>query len=170
MIRVVYGGSGSGKSEYAENIAVLEKHSNLYYIATMEPYDDESFKKIERHRLMRQSKNFQTIECFTDISSIVIDSPGLVLLECMSNLVANEIFSDKGAKEDAFSSIKKGIDSLRKQSDNLIIVTNNLFEDGTSYGDGTKMYLDVLSKVNKYICEIADYVTEVVHGIAINIA
>lgn len=50
MLYLVTGGSGSGKSEYAENLAVSLKKENLIYIATMFPFDDESLKKIERHK------------------------------------------------------------------------------------------------------------------------
>ena len=35
MIVLVIGGSGSGKSEYAENLAVSLRQDSLIYIATM---------------------------------------------------------------------------------------------------------------------------------------
>ena len=54
MVVFITGGSGSGKSEYAEQRAVAlrekEKASELIYIATMEAQDAESKKRIERHR------------------------------------------------------------------------------------------------------------------------
>mgnify|MGYP000411720303 FL=1 len=51
MIHLVTGGSGSGKSEYAENwLTGRNKKDGTYiYIATMQPYTEETMKKIERH-------------------------------------------------------------------------------------------------------------------------
>ena len=49
MITLVIGGSGSGKSDYAESL--LDSYSNRkVYLATMQIYDDETRKKVERHR------------------------------------------------------------------------------------------------------------------------
>ena len=57
MITLIIGGSGSGKSAYAENY-VLEQAKNLpkYYIATMQIYDAEGERKVERHRRLRAGK------------------------------------------------------------------------------------------------------------------
>ena len=44
MITLVLGGSGSGKSAYAEHL--LDGKTNKYYIATMQVYDAEGEKKV----------------------------------------------------------------------------------------------------------------------------
>ena len=65
MLYIVTGGSGSGKSEYAEQIAVQCRNGNggtLWYLATMRIWDDEGRKRVERHRRMRAAKGFETIE------------------------------------------------------------------------------------------------------------
>ena len=98
MLYLVTGGSGSGKSEYAENLAVSLKKENLIYIATMFPFDDESLKKIERHKIMRKNKGFLTKECYKNLGDISIYKNSTVLLDCMSNLVANEMYMEN--KED----------------------------------------------------------------------
>lgn len=61
---LVIGGSGSGKSSYAEEVAVsLSKpQKKKYYLATMQVYDDEGQRRIARHRALRQGKGFVTIE------------------------------------------------------------------------------------------------------------
>ena len=46
MLTLITGGSGSGKSEFAEDLSVSYKSNNLIYIATMFLYDNESLKKI----------------------------------------------------------------------------------------------------------------------------
>ena len=52
MITLVLGGSGSGKSAYAEHL--LDGKTNKYYIATMQVYDAEGEKKVARHRRLRE--------------------------------------------------------------------------------------------------------------------
>ena len=81
---------------------------HLYYIATMVPYGKETEQKILRHRQMRNGKGFETLECFTDLKKMVQTEPGFradaaeegicVLLECMSNLTANELYLDTRCK------------------------------------------------------------------------
>ena len=110
MITLVLGGSGSGKSAYAEHL--LDGKTNKYYSATMQVYDAEGGKKVARHRRLRAGKGFVTMEQPRDIGEVdfskraqqameppdragqnVTERPRCALLECMSNLVANEMFS-----------------------------------------------------------------------------
>lgn len=60
---MITGGSGSGKSSYAEDcITKISKNCKKYYIATMQVFDEEGKQRIERHKNMRSGKNFKTIE------------------------------------------------------------------------------------------------------------
>ena len=97
------------------------------------------------------------------------DSSGkVVLLECLSNLTANEMFEKDGAGADrAAEEILAGIDRLREQSGHLIVVTNEIFSDGVRYDEETTEYLRLLGRINQRIAAIADQVTEVVYGIPV---
>ena len=97
MFYVVTGGSGSGKSAYAENLVLSLGEGRRIYIATMMSFDDESTKRIARHRKMREGKQFETVECYTGLDSIRLKKDDIVLLECMSNLAANEMYAQGGA-------------------------------------------------------------------------
>ena len=77
MMILVTGGSGSGKSEYAENrIVELAEDCDRYYIATMQVYDEEGQKRITRHHQMRSGKGFATIEQQTDIEKSIKKNAG----------------------------------------------------------------------------------------------
>ena len=68
MLILLTGGSACGKSSYGEKLAVLGPKP-LYYIAAMQPYDDECLKKIARHRELRKDKGFLTIEQYTGVDT-----------------------------------------------------------------------------------------------------
>lgn len=167
MLTLITGGSGSGKSEFAEDLSVSYKSNNLIYIATMFLYDNESLKKVERHKRMRDHKNFKTIECFKNLKSLFISNNSTVLIDCMSNLVSNEMYLEGGAKDKTVQEVIRGIESINNQAENLVIVTNEVFSDGIVYDDDTMRYIRNLGEINKEIGKKADNVVEVVYSIPI---
>ena len=153
MFVLVTGGSASGKSEYAENrlLALRGQRRNSVYIATMEPFGQEAQERIRKHREQRKQKSFETVECYTDLHTCIegLENKELfhgdILLECMSNLVANEMFrdtdipSEKERKIEAVcEKILFGVDSLLSQCRNLVIVTNEVFGDTMTYEKETQ--------------------------------
>ena len=58
MLALIFGGSGSGKSAYAEDLAVRISSVPRYYLATMVGCDSECQQRIARHRQQRQDKGF----------------------------------------------------------------------------------------------------------------
>ena len=82
MLAVITGGSGSGKSEYAESVATsLAKRDGLplYYIATMRPFGAEGMWRVERHRKLRAGKGVETIECYVNLKEQTLPEKGVVL-------------------------------------------------------------------------------------------
>ena len=169
MIALITGGSGSGKSAFAEELCVSWHKSRrpMIYIATMYPYDEESYRRIARHREMRKNKNFDTVECFTGLKNVELPEKTTVLLECMSNLVTNEVFQEDGAKEQTVETVMEGVNRLVEQSQNLVVVTNELFSDGIEYPPETTSYLEYLGEINRRLGRSADLVCEVVYGIPV---
>lgn len=172
MLIVVTGGSGSGKSAYAEEricrlFKETEKRGELLYIATMFPYDQESFVRIERHQKMRAGKGFRTVECYRDLASLEIPEGSCILLECMSNLVANEMFQENGAKENTVSQVITGVEHLLERAAHVCIVTNEIFSEEIPYAGDTRRYQEYLGGVNCALGKRADQVVEVVYGIGI---
>ena len=144
MMTVVTGGSGSGKSVFAEDKIVSFGPAKRIYIATMHPYDEESHKRVARHRKMRAGKGFETVECYTGLKNLDFPENAVVLLECMSNLVANEMYDPSGAGENAEESILAGIHKLQKVSDDLVVVTNEVFSDSMTDNPEMEEYLKLL--------------------------
>ena len=165
MTTLITGGSKCGKSSYAERI--LDKYpGRKIYIATMQPFGPDAFEAIERHRKMREGKGFETIEKYTDIADIPLPSDCAVLLECMGNLCANEMFSGEVICDPA-DKIVSGIELLSDRVKELVIVTNQVGSDGISYSEETAGYIRSLGTINSRIAGFADTVAECVYGIPV---
>ena len=162
MMILLTGGSGCGKSSYAERIVTALPNQKRVYIATMQVYDEESVQRVARHRAQRADKGFVTIECEKDLAAAQIEAGSVVLLEDLVNLVANEMFDGGDV-----SRIIPALDELAKRCAHLIVVTNDLFSDGEVYGESTQEYLRVLAAVNAYAAKRADCVAEVVYSIPV---
>ena len=167
MLTLVTGGSGSGKSAFAEDRVLSFGEGKRIYIATMHPFDEESHKRIERHRTMRAGKGFETVECYTGLKNAVLPGESgkcVVLLECMSNLVANEMFEEQGAHEQTVQEIMAGVKNLLRQADHVVIVTTEIFSDAEFFEGDMDTYLKDLGKINQETAQMADEVVEVVYG------
>ncbi|MCR5837719.1 MAG: bifunctional adenosylcobinamide kinase/adenosylcobinamide-phosphate guanylyltransferase [Lachnospiraceae bacterium] len=196
MIVLVIGGSGSGKSEYAEKIICSmyeyskrkDIQNSLFYIATMKVYGEEGQAKVERHRNLRRGKGFETIEQETNVENSVAHlhyKSDCILVECMSNLVANEMFTvsdecddinDSSEQDNNFrvisedevvAKVTRGMEKLLSSVQNAVIVTNNIFEDTQDYDEVTAAYISALGRINFHLAKISDEVVEVVAGIPV---
>lgn len=169
MLHLITGGSGSGKSAYAEAQVLAAGEGKRIYIATMIPYGREGKQRVERHRRLRQEKQFETVERYTDLGGLVLPEDSIVLLECMSNLVANEVFEPDGAREKTVEAVVEGVRALKQRAKALFLVTNEVFSDGILYDAETKRYLSYLGDINVKVAAMADRVTEVVYGIPVEV-
>ena len=166
MLSIIIGGSGSGKSAFAEDL-VCHLPGQRLYIATMTARDPESLQRIAKHRRARAGRGFQTLERGRDLAGAAESESELparanVLLEDLSNLLANEMFHPEGGGIDA---VRAGIIVLKNRCENLTVVTNELFSDGGRYDGMTELYLRNLAMLNRELAREADLVTEVVCGL-----
>ena len=160
------GGSGCVKSSFAESL-VMKFPLPRWYVATMRSYGAESEEKIARHRGMRSTKGFETIESQTDVGKIALPRGGTVLLECLCNLTANEMFDAEGNERDPYDKILREVRGLAEKADNLILVTNDVGSDAEEYSDSTLRYVDTLGRLNAVFAAEFDAVFELVCGIPI---
>ncbi|RJW36220.1 adenosylcobinamide kinase [Clostridiales bacterium TF09-2AC] len=179
MIYLVTGGSGSGKSEYAENLVMASGCPVRYYVATMTVYGEEGKAKVLRHQELRRGKGFITVECQADVGTALCgirnsnQEKAILLLECVSNLAANEMFADGGEGQGNVSIDKladklvKDILCLASQVKDMVIVTNEVASDGIIYDSGTAGYIRLMGLVNSRLGACSHRVVEVVYGIPV---
>ena len=145
MTVLVLGEPDSGKSRYAEELALGMQGDGLYYIATMSVVDEESEARVRRHRQMREGKGFVTLEIPYRIDRALkdIEAPerAVVLLECVSNLVGNEMYDDPDRAyghsalprerwlEDTADAIVSDINKLSDSCMDRVIVANRFDPD-----------------------------------------
>lgn len=133
----------------------------------MQAFDEESHRRIRRHRHMRAGKGFETIERYTELDELLIPKGCVVLLECMSNLVANEMFREDGFHPEVAEKITEGVKNLLSQAKHVVIVTNEIFSDGILYEEESEQYKKELGQINQKLAELAEEVVEVVYGIPV---
>ncbi|MCI1306134.1 MAG: bifunctional adenosylcobinamide kinase/adenosylcobinamide-phosphate guanylyltransferase [Lachnospiraceae bacterium] len=167
MIHLITGGSGSGKSRYAEQQIEELGDGPRIYLATMASKDEESRKRIKKHQDRRRGMNFTTIEKPTKLMEVEVPEGSSVLLECVSNLLANEMFMPGQSGIHSVNAVIDGIEHIDRQCANLVIVTNEVFSDGVQYGNTTHIYMEFLGLINQHLGRMSDLVTEVVYGIPI---
>lgn len=172
---LVYGGSGSGKSAWAERLLLslaARARGRAVYLATMSGQGEEARRRIARHRAMRAGHAaeagcaFLTMERETDVGGAAILSGDFVLLEDLGNLLANEIWSPAGAGgELAVEWILEGVRSLLERAAVLVIVSSDVFGDGCAYDPETAAYIRRMGELHQKLARQAEQVVEVVCGI-----
>ena len=170
MLLYVSGGSGSGKSAFAEGLIVRSGLAERLYIATMAPFGAEGQARIARHRALRAGKGFTTCERLRDLEGIDVPSGCAALLEDLTNLFANEWFGTEegsGNPDTAGEKVLRGFRRLKEQAALTVVVGNDIFSDGMDYDGETLRYLRALAEVNCAAAALADAVYEVVCGIPI---
>lgn len=171
MLILVIGGSGSGKSEYAEQRILEAGEMPRYYVATMEPFGAEGEARIRRHRALRAGKGFVTAECAVHLERLYLPESGAVLVEDLSNLLSNEIWSESGSgwSEDLAEHICRGVMQLAGAHRLVVVVSNDIHRDGEAPTAEMARFCELLGACNAYLAACADEVVEVVCGIPLQV-
>lgn len=164
MLALVTGGSGSGKSAWAEGLACSLCPRQKYYLATMRSNGPEAARRIARHRAMRAGKGFQTLECSGGLEGLSLPPGATVLLEDLSNLCANLLFSP-APPADCAGTLWRSLSVLAENCGHLIVVSNEVCSDGISYDPGTEAFLSLLGDLDRRLARRSDLTVEVVCGL-----
>lgn len=169
MFVLITGGAASGKSEIAENLTVAMSCGQTAYVATMLAHDGEGQRRVEKHRHMRAGKGFETLEIPYGLHEHLPALAGYdtVLMECMSNLLLNEIFVRNLNYEEASASIAKAVAEAASAVPHLVVVSGVIFPDLKEYDAFTLEYIKGLGLLNRGLAARADAVLEAVCGIPV---
>ena len=170
-IILITGGQRSGKSAYAERLA-LSLSPNPVYLATAHIWDDEFALRVQRHK-ERRGPEWTNIEEERWLSHHDV-SGRVVLIDCLT-LWATNFFTASSADDalpdvDALlAEMKAEFDRFTAQDATFIFVTNEIGMGGTSANALQRRFTDLLGWLNQYVASQADEVVLMVSGIAFKV-
>lgn len=173
---VVTGGARSGKSLFAE--AYLASCSGRKaYVATAQILDEEMKERVAEHR-RRRPEDWQTLEISSGLSAAfpaVLEQADAVLVDCLTLYLSNYLFAHETAGDEeilqgALQEMENIVGAVRQTEDKTVIfVTNELGCGIVPMSHISRLYRDVVGKVNQYAAGQADEVYWTVCGIPVEI-
>lgn len=158
MLILVMGKNSSGKSAFAEALAV-QLRQKRYYLATMLPYGEEGAARVQKHIAGRAGLGFVTLELPYTVGDSDIPADAVALVEDVSNLLSNAMFDQGVSALEVLEDIKL----LSRRADCIIAVTISEFEDG-DYSQETRHYIEALAWLNHSLHILAHTVIEMQEG------
>lgn len=165
-IHLITGGQRSGKSHFAEGLALQQSESPVY-LATSQHWDKEYTKRIKRHQ-QRRTEQWQTIEETVDIARPELTGR-TVLLDCITLWLTNLFEQEHYDQEKAIQRAKGLIDQLHLLDARFIIVTNEIGMGVIPMEASTRKFVDAHGIINQYIAKLASQVTLMVSGLPLTV-
>lgn len=163
----ISGGCKNGKSYYAQCLAKEQSSESapLYYIATMDPADEEDQARILRHQQERDGWGFTTLEKSRAIGAMDADFSGSFLLDSVTALLSNEMFRKDGTVDrTAYLRIAEELEQLADKSGNIVFVSDYIYSDAMKYEELTELYRKGLAWIDGALARKCDVVIEVSYG------
>ncbi len=175
----VTGGVRSGKSRFAEKLATeiaMKTRGQLNYLATGVPSDCEMFARIEKHRRERETgkHHWKTMEKSVQIEelTLAVNNHDIILLDCVTTLLNNELFSGGDVRDETFLSkvkekIMKGIMAIKNRASTMIVVSNEVLNEPLAGNELVFTYGKLLGQIHQQLVQEADKVFLIEVGIPI---
>ncbi|MCH5302002.1 MAG: bifunctional adenosylcobinamide kinase/adenosylcobinamide-phosphate guanylyltransferase [Prevotella sp.] len=172
-IILITGGQRSGKSSYAERLA-LSLSDHPVYLATAHVWDDEFRERVRIHR-ERRGAEWTTIEEEFQLSRHNV-SGRVVLIDCCTLWATNHFYRQAMEHGDSLPDVNTILDEMKaeferftRQDATFIFVTNEIGLCGTSDNAVQRRFTDLLGWLNQFVAAKADEVVLMVSGISIKI-
>jgi len=159
---VITGGQRSGKSSYAQKLA-LSLSSNPVYLATSRVWDEEHRARIVRHQADR-GPEWTNLEEEKFLSKHNL-AGRVVLVDCVTLWATNFFFDNKADVALSLSQLKTEFEKLTSQDATFIFVTNEIGLGGISADELQRKFTDLQGWFNQHIAGIAGKVILMTSGI-----
>jgi adenosylcobinamide kinase/adenosylcobinamide-phosphate guanylyltransferase len=164
MIYYITGGARSGKSAYAQNLA-LQLSNHPIYLATARNWDADFNERIKRHQADRDER-WENIEEEKHPSKIDFSSR-VVVIDCVTLWLTNFYVDCKYNIEEALTEIKSEIDLLSTQNATFIIISNELGMGLHADTESGRKFTDLQGWTNQFIAQKANEAIFMVSGLPI---
>lgn len=165
-IILVTGGQRSGKSSYAQNLA-LSLSKNPMYLATSAVWDDEHRERIERHKRDR-GPEWTNVEELTELQNVDV-AGRVVVIDCVTLWATNFFSANNGDIQLSLEQLSDRFCRFTTQEATFIFVTNEIGLGGISANDLQRKFTDLIGWANQYIAKQSDEVVLMVSGIPFKI-
>ncbi len=165
-IILITGGSRSGKSTYAEQLALSMSDAPVY-LATARIWDEEFRERVRRHQ-ERRGPQWTNIEEEKQLSRHNL-AGRVVLVDCLTLWCTNFFFDLDSDVDRALAEAKAEFDLFTAQDATFILVTNEIGMGGTSDNEIQRKFTDLQGWMNQYAAAQADEVILMVSGIPVKI-
>lgn len=167
MIYLITGGERSGKSSYAQELA-LQLSNTPIYVATARKWDADFQNRIDRHQNERDERwtNIENEKLLSEIDF----SEKVALIDCVTLWLTNFFVDTKNNVAESLEQAKAEFTKMAAQKNvTLIIVTNEIgmgIHADTHIG---RKFTELQGWMNQFLAKNADEVTLMVSGIPVKI-
>jgi len=187
-LTLLLGGARSGKSSFAERRAKESGEDKVLYVATSEIKDEEMVERVRKHRSERPA-TWETVEAPRNVALAirqVRSEASIILLDCMTFLVANHLMDAAAPEDDPFddpsadpfdseieanviAEVEALVAYVRETEVELVVVSNEVGLGVVPPYELGRAYRDILGRVNQIIAQHADEVLLLVAGIPMQV-
>ena len=162
---LITGGARSGKSRYAEELA-LSLSKNPVYVATAHVWDKEFAERVKKHQ-ERRGPEWTNIEEEKLLSRLDL-TERVAVIDCITLWCTNYFF-DLQNVDAALEALKAEFDMFTAHDATYIFVTNEIGMGGVSDNAVQRKFTDLQGWMNQYVASKADEVILMVSGIAVKV-
>jgi adenosylcobinamide kinase/adenosylcobinamide-phosphate guanylyltransferase len=160
----ITGGARSGKSRYAQEMA-LTHSQNPVYVATAKVYEnDAAFRERVQHHKQDRDERWTSMEELLYVSQLPLENR-VVVIDCVTLWLSNFFSLHKYDISSALEAIKKEINAIKKISAEVIIISNEIGMGVHAETEMGRKFTDLQGWANQYIAAQANQVVFMVSGI-----
>ena len=174
------GGARSGKSEFAEQLALSLKGRKAY-VATGQAFDDEMKDRIKKHQ-MRRGKEWITFEIPLHLHKNweqIKNVSDVILIDCLTMFTSNHIFAhgDINTQEDSnriesiiLEELRLLLQEINNSNDKTVIfVTNEIGLGIVPENKLARYFRDITGRVNREVARAANKMYLTISGVTIEL-
>lgn len=166
MLYYITGGERSGKSNYAQNLA-LKLSSTPFYLATSRIWDENHRKRIERH-IADRDQRWTVIEEEKELSKVIKDG-SVVVIDCVTLWLTNYFVDTKNDIEKSLALAKDEFTKLLKREATIIIISNEIGMGVHATTEVGRKFTELQGWMNQHIAKHADKAILMISGIPLEI-
>jgi adenosylcobinamide kinase/adenosylcobinamide-phosphate guanylyltransferase len=162
MIIFITGGARSGKSRYAQEMA-LQLSPSPVYLATARIWDTDFQERINRHKAER-GPEWTNFESYRDLHLLPLQNQ-VVVIDCVTLWLTNYFTDLENDLEKSLAAFKQEMDQLCAMEATFIIISNELGMGLHASNEIGRKFTDLQGWANQYVAAKAEKAIFMVSGL-----